>query len=281
METKIFDGRVAAQAIKTELKLEAIKANLHPNLAVVLVGEDPASLTYVKQKKKSSAELGFGFELHSLPDPASLKTVTDQFSILNSQLSVDGLILQLPLPAALSPFTDVLLGAVEPTKDVDGLTPHSPFTPPTALAVLHVLDSAGVRTEGAQAVVLGRGRTSGAPVAKWLTKKGAVVSVIHSQTPLSIVQSQLSNADIIVSCVGQPNLIKGEMIKEGAAVIGVGLSKLPATNYQLPTICGDLDLPSLMGRAALVTPTPGGIGPLTVAFLLQNLLQAARKRSKT
>ena len=272
METIIFDGRTEAQKIKEELKKAAAAAGLKPRLAVVLVGNNPASVGYIKQKKKACENLGFGFELHHLPETASFDEIKRQLLIVNSQLSIDGLILQLPIPRHLASSTDALIQLIDPAKDIDGLTPNSPFTPPTALAVLQVLKSSSVSVEGAQIAVLGRGPTAGRPVADLLRKNGAEVSVIHSQTPLSTANDQLSTADIIVSCVGRPNLIKGNLIKEGAVVIGVGISQLK--------IVGDLDEPSLTSRASLVTPTPGGIGPLTVAFLLKNLFEAEKMKQK-
>ena len=279
METIIFDGRTEAQKIKEELKKAAAAAGLKPRLAVVLVGNNPASVGYIKQKKKACENLGFGFELHHLPETASFDEIKRQLLIVNSQLSIDGLILQLPIPRHLASSTDALIQLIDPAKDIDGLTPNSPFTPPTALAVLQVLKSSSVSVEGAQIAVLGRGPTAGRPVADLLRKNGAEVSVIHSQTPLSTANDQLSTADIIVSCVGRPNLIKGNLIKEGAVVIGVGISQLLTVNSQLK-IVGDLDEPSLTSRASLVTPTPGGIGPLTVAFLLKNLFEAEKMKQK-
>lgn len=283
METKIFDGRLEAQKIKEKIKAQ-FPAEAGPrfgggtnSLAVVLVGENPASLAYIKQKRKACQEVGLGFELIQFPATSSFEGIQRRLLILNSQLSISGIILQLPLPPHLSAQTDELTNSISPEKDVDGLTAHSRFTPPTALAVLHVLRQSKVKIEGARALVLGRGRTAGAPVARALRENGASVSVAHSQTPPKELRSLLLNADIVVSCVGQPNLIKGEMIKEGATVVGVGISQLLINNYQLK-IHGDLDEASLMGRAALITPTPGGLGPLTVAFLFQNLLMAAKSQ---
>ncbi len=298
MQTIVFDGRAAARRIREEIREEAKKEGLVPTLAVVLVGQNSASLSYIKRKEEACAELGFGFVLHRLPENASQKEVGQLIQTVNYKRPPHGLLLQLPLPSALSGVAGRLISKISPSKDIDGLTPNSPFTPPTALAVLHVLRSSHFNVEGANAVVLGRGQTAGKPVFELLKKLGAKVNFVHSQTPLSVVNSQLLIADIVISCVGQPNFIKGGMIKEGAAVIGVGLSRTNSriseegysfsakprneetkegVTFSAPNrLQGDLDEYSLIGQAKLITPTPGGIGPLTVAFLLKNLLRAAR-----
>ncbi len=272
--TKIFDGRAAAQEIKEDLKNEASKLGVKSNLAIVLVGDDQNSLSYVKQKQKACQDLAFGFYLYQRTEKTTFKQIEKLIQNLNHNREIHGLVLQLPLPAQLS--AGQALGLINPQKDIDGLNPLSPFTPPTAQAVLHVLLKEKIEINGTRVTLLGRGRTAGKPIAQILKKRGAVVRVVHSKTPISDIRNQISKADIIVSAVGRANLITGPMIKEGAIVIGVGLSQPPTTNYQPPTIRGDLDEASLMGRASLITPTPGGIGPLTVAFLLKNLLKAAR-----
>lgn len=290
METKIFDGKAAAAKILEELKKEAQEKGLEPRLAVLLVGDNPGSLSYIRQKQKACASLGWGFELHQLPEASTFEDVKSQLLNVNGQRFLDGIILQLPLPSSLQIPSYELTTFILPAKDIDGLNPQSPFTPPTALAVQHVLDTEKIKIEGAQAVVLGRGATSGKPIADLLFKRGAKVYVAHSQSQPSDVSRQLSAADIVVACVGRPNLVTGEMIKEGSVVIGVGMSRLPdlrhpevsgpkdlISNFPPPPskVVGDIDEPSLMGKARLITPTPGGIGPLTVAFLLKNLLKAS------
>jgi len=287
MDTIVFNGKETARKIREDLKKEAAALGLRPTLAVILVGDNPGSLAYVKRKQIACEELDFGFNLSHLPETAAEEDVKENIIRFNDNPSINGIILQLPLPSALSKVEGLLTNLVSPSKDIDGLLPNSPFTPPVALAVLHILRSSHINFENANAVVLGRGPTAGKPVAQMLRKMGADVAVVHSQTPSLLLNSYLLTSDIIVSCVGRPNFIKGEVIKEGAAVIGIGLSRRPTTDpasagprsgggHQLPTICGDLDEPSLLGKASLITPTPGGIGPLTVAFLLKNLLFAAQ-----
>lgn len=283
METIVFDGKAAAAKIKEELKKEALEKGLKPSLAVILMGENPASLSYINQKKKACEELGWDFRLINLPASSAFENLKFQISNLNEDYAVHGLVLQLPLPPHLNPPNSPipLNSLILPNKDIDGLNPTSKFLPPTAQAVTYVLTSEKIKIDGAKVVVLGRGKTAGAPIARLLKEKGADVFVAHSQTPSLILNSYLLNSDIIISCVGQPNLITGEMIKEGAVVIGVGLSRLPESESARRAdsgslLRGDLDEKSLMGKASLITPTPGGIGPLTVAFLLKNLLQASK-----
>ncbi len=312
MDTIIFNGKEEARKIREGLKKEAAALGLRPTLAVILVGDDPSSLAYVKRKQIACEELDFGFSLSHLPANASVEEVMGQLSIVNSQLSISGVVLQLPLPSHLSSVSPSLTNLVSPEKDIDGLIPNSPFTPPVALAVLHVLRGSDINIENANTIVCGRGQTAGKPIARLLEKSGAKVTVIHSQTSLSIVNSQLLTADIVVSCVGRPNFIKGEMIKNGAVVIGVGINRLPEPEVRVVrpegvpssarsdnedvgrdegvagpaamtkfNLVGDLDEPSFLGKASLITPTPGGIGPLTVAFLLKNLLLAAQISQNT
>lgn len=282
MQTKIFDGRAAATKIKEELKNEAQGKGLRPNLAVVLAGEDQSSLSYIKQKRIACETLGWSFELRQLPTTASFEEIKKTLLILNSEFLINGVILQLPLPLPNPEYE--LTTFILPGKDIDGLGPQSQFTPPTALAVAEVLERENIKIEGRRAVILGRGATAGKPVADLLFKRGAKIYVIHSQTDPGEARAKLLEADLVVSCVGQANLVTGKMIKEGAVVIGVGLSRLSAGGSQPEAgsrqLIGDLDETSLMGRARLITPTPGGVGPLTVAFLLKNLLKAAQINKK-
>lgn len=281
METKIFDGKAEAQKIKEILKKEAQKEGLVPSLSVVLVGNNLSSAAYIKQKQKACEALDWGFTLHHLSENSSFKEIKKQLLTLNSQPSTHGVILQLPLPISLRVPSYELTSYILPTKDIDGLTLASLFTPPTALAAQFVLTHEEIPITGAKVVVLGRGPTSGRPIADLLFKRGAQIYVIHSQTPPSDAISHMQQADIVVSCVGKPQLVRGEMIKEGVVVIGVGMSRLPESESARRAdsgsrVVGDLDEPSLLGKARLITPTPGGIGPLTVAFLLKNLLRAAQ-----
>ena len=275
MDTIVFNGKEEAAKIREDLKKEAAALGLRPNLAIILVGDNPGSLAYVKRKQVACEELDFGFNLSHLPTNSTFEEVKCQLSIVNCQLSINGIILQLPLPSALSKVEGLLTSSVSPSKDIDGLISNSSFTPPVALAVLHVLKNSQINVDGANAVVIGRGQTAGRPISQLLRKLGAKVTVVHSQTPADELTSLLLTADIIVSCVGKPNFIKGEMIKEGAVVIGVGLCRIDSR------LVGDLDEPSFLGKASLITPTPGGIGPLTVAFLLKNLMSACWEHSRS
>ena len=283
MDTVIFNGKLAAAIIKQEIKNEAEKLGLTPGLAVILVGDDPASLTYVGRKQKICEEFGWSFNLVHLPKNSTFENLKFQISNLNNDPSTHGIVVQLPLPHHISSGPVISLVARE--KEVDGLVPTSKFTPPTAQAVVYVLTSNNINIHHAQAVVFGRGKTAGAPIAKALHRRGAHVTVINSQTHPADAKRFTLNADIIVSAVGKPNLITGEMVKEGAAVISVGLSRIelaPSPSPLAPKskVVGDINEPSLIGKASIITPTPGGIGPLTVVFLLKNLLAACIQQSR-
>jgi methylenetetrahydrofolate dehydrogenase (NADP+)/methenyltetrahydrofolate cyclohydrolase len=272
VETKVFDGKLAAAIIKRDLKFEAEKLGLCPNLAVILVGNDHASLTYVGRKQKACEELGFGFQLIKLPARSNFDTISHKIQVLNEDPQIHGILVQLPLPKFIS--AGQIISLIKKGKEIDGLSPTSPYTSPTAQAVIHVLMEEKVDLKEAEAVVLGRGKTAGAPIAKALKMRGAKVFVANSQTPASLLTSHLLTSDLVVSAVGKPNLITGPMIKEGATVISVGMSRLELDSPSNTRLVGDIDETSLMGRTELITPTPGGIGPLTVAFLLKNLLRA-------
>ncbi|GMR18991.1 MAG: bifunctional methylenetetrahydrofolate dehydrogenase/methenyltetrahydrofolate cyclohydrolase FolD [Patescibacteria group bacterium] len=258
----LIDGKKIAAQIETRLAKEIRRRKAKPNLAVVLVGNDPASQVYVRKKGEAAARVGIGFTLYEITQ-LSQKRVLTLIEKLNSDPKVSGIIVQLPLPDELNEGR--IISRISSDKDVDGLTPQSPFTPAAAGAVLEVLRRQKVEIAGSNAVVVGRGKVAGLPIASALLKNDATVTVAHSKTKdLSVFTSQ---ADILVSAVGRACLIKPSMVKKGAAVIDVGISRAGKK------LAGDVD-PAVEAKARFMTPVPGGIGPLTVAILLENTAQA-------
>ncbi len=264
----LIDGKKIAAQIETHLAKEIRLHKAKPNLAVVLVGDDPASRVYVRKKGEAAARVGIGFTLYEISQ-LSQKRVLILIEKLNSDPKVSGIIVQLPLPNELD--EEIIISHISSDKDVDGLTPQSPFTPATAGAVLEVLRRQKVKIAGSHAVVVGRGKVAGLPIAHALLKSDATVTVAHSKTKDLHVFT--SRADILVSAVGRAHLIKPLMVKKGAAVIDVGISR------EGQKLAGDVD-PATEAKARFMTPVPGGIGPLTVAKLLENTAQAYNLQNK-
>ncbi len=268
----LVDGKKIAARVESRVAKEIRALGVQPYLAVGLVGNDPASRIYVRRKGEAAERLGIGFSLCELPASASQAEVSELIGKLNADPRVNGIIVQLPLPSELDELA--IINRISPEKDVDGITDSnlsrlpfgkSLFMPATAGAVLEVLRRQKVRITGSRAVVVGRGRVAGLPTALALIAQDATVSVAHSKTKdLAALTKQ---ADILVSAVGKPRMIKPAMVKRGAAVIDVGISRVRGK------LCGDVG-PAVERVAAFVTPVPGGIGPITVAKLLENTLQA-------
>ncbi len=249
-----------------------------PGLATILVGDDPASAVYVRMKREDSAEVGIESFHHELGDDASQEEIGALIESLNADDRVHGILLQLPLPGPLD--QDPLIGLIDPLKDVDGLTPLSAgllvqdrreaIAPCTPAGVMELLHEAGVEVEGARAVVIGRSILVGKPLVALLTAANATVTHCHSRT--RDLGSVCREADILIAAAGQPGLITGEMVREGATVIDVGTNRVDGK------LVGDVEFDSASERAGAITPVPGGVGPMTRAMLLVNTLAAARTR---
>ena len=288
MTAKILDGNAIAEQLRTEVAAE-VKARLaaglsHPGLATVLVGENPASQSYVKSKRKASAEVGiesFGYEL---PATASQKEVEDLVTQLNNDTRVHGILVQLPLPPGLDEESVLKLISIE--KDVDGFHPlnigrlaqkgRDPlFVPCTPNGVMYLLEKNVPKLEGANAVVLGRSNIVGMPVALLLVRANATVTICHSRSKnLSEITRQ---ADILVAAVGKPEMVRGDWVKPGAVVIDVGINRVEdATRPRGYRLVGDVCFDEVKEVASVLTPVPGGVGPLTIAMLLRNTLRGAR-----
>jgi methylenetetrahydrofolate dehydrogenase (NADP+) / methenyltetrahydrofolate cyclohydrolase len=284
VSARVIDGAAVAAAVRARVAdgvrefADAVDGNV-PGLATVLVGSDPASQLYVSSKRKKTEEVGMRSIHHQLSDSTSQGELLDLIAALNGDATVDGILVQLPLPAQIA--QDAAIAAIDPTKDVDGLTATNAgllaqgrpaLVPCTPLGVLELLRHAGAKLEGAEAVVLGRSILVGRPLAALLLGENATVTVSHSRTrDLSAV---CSRADVLVVAVGSPRLVTADMVKRGATVIDVG------TNRTDEGLVGDVDFEGVAEVAGALTPVPGGVGPMTIAMLLANTLRAARHRRR-
>jgi methylenetetrahydrofolate dehydrogenase (NADP+)/methenyltetrahydrofolate cyclohydrolase len=282
VSARVIDGKAVAAAVRERVKadLAAYKEETGrtPGLATVLVGDDPASQIYVRNKRRTTEEIGMR-SIHHGPE-ASIKEeeLLDLVRELGEDDGVDGILVQLPLPAHIDP--DAIVAAIDPRKDVDGLTPYSAgllahgtpgLVPCTPTGVMELLAHEGVELEGAEAVVVGRSKLVGVPVARLLLAANATVTICHSRT--RDLDATCRRADVLVAAVGVPELLGADAIKPGAVVIDVGMNR---TDDGLK---GDVDFAAAAEVAAAITPVPGGVGPMTIAMLLSNTLQAARLRT--
>lgn len=278
MTAAAIDGRSVAARVRERVRAavaERVRAGLpRPGLATVLVGDDPASAIYVRRKQEACAEVGIAAFDHRLPADAGEERVAATLDALNADARVHGVLLQLPLPDGLD--AAALIDRIDPAKDVDGLTTVSQgrlvtgrpgLRPCTPRGVIELLDAYGVDLTGAEAVVVGRSELVGRPLSQLLLERNATVTVCHSRTrELARVTAR---ADVLCVAAGVPRLIGADHVKPGAVVIDVGIHRLPEG------LVGDVDFDAVAARARLVTPVPGGVGPMTVAMLLDNTLRAA------
>jgi methylenetetrahydrofolate dehydrogenase (NADP+)/methenyltetrahydrofolate cyclohydrolase len=275
----IIDGKAVAARVRGEVAagVSALVAETGapPGLATVLVGEDPASAIYIANKQKASAEVGIEGRDHRLAADVIQDEVAELLISLNEDPAVSGILLQLPVPAHLD--GDALTALIDPGKDVDGLTPLSAgalaqgrpgLRPCTPSGVIELLDAYDVPLEGAEAVVVGRSLLVGRPLVFLLLERNATVTVCHSRT--RELPAVCARADVLVAAVGSPRLLGADAVRPGAAVIDVGINRLE------DGLVGDVDFEAASQRAGLITPVPGGVGPMTIACLLRNTLQAAR-----
>lgn len=284
--TLILDGKATAAAIRSELAAQvaelAAKHGRPPGLAVILVGEDPASQVYVRMKEKGCAEAGITSFSHRPAADISQDALLDLIRSLNADPAVDGILLQLPLPKGLD--SQACLDLIDPGKDVDGFHPMNMgklalglpgYRPCTPAGVIELLRRHDVTTAGKKAVVLGRSNIVGKPMALMFLEYGdfgnATTTVIHSRSPKADQEAACQEADILVAAVGRPRYVPGSWIKQGAVVVDVGIHRLDDGK-----LCGDCDYEAMLGKAAAITPVPGGVGPMTIAQLLANTVQAYR-----
>jgi methylenetetrahydrofolate dehydrogenase (NADP+)/methenyltetrahydrofolate cyclohydrolase len=283
MKAKIIDGKAVGAQVRAQLAIDVASwvaaGNRQPGLATVLVGDDPASAVYVANKRRACVEAGIA-DLHQhLPADSSQETVADLILTLAADPAVSGILLQLPVPVQMHGRD--LTALIPAAKDVDGLTPISAgllaqgatgLRPCTPSGVMELLDHHQVQIEGAEAVVVGRSDLVGKPVAQMLLQRSATVTIAHSRT--RDLEAVGSRADILIAAVGVPRLLGAAHIKAGAVVIDVGINRTDAG------LVGDVDFDAALERASLVTPVPGGVGPMTIAMLLKNTLIAAKLQAE-
>ena len=277
----ILDGKAVAQKVLDQVRdgVHALQATegVTPSLAVVLVGADPASTVYVRAKKNTAASVGITSPDYVYPEGLSQRALLDLVDQLNADPTVHGILVQLPLPKGLD--EDAVVRRIDPRKDVDGLTPTNlgqllagapTVVPCTPAGCLEVLDHYGASLQGAEAVVIGRSRLVGKPLAQLLLARHATVTMCHTRTRDLAFHTR--RADILCVAAGRPRMITGDMIKPGAWIIDVGVNRLESGK-----LAGDVDFASAEKVAHAITPVPGGIGPMTIAMLMKNTLEAARR----
>ncbi|MBI3001069.1 MAG: bifunctional methylenetetrahydrofolate dehydrogenase/methenyltetrahydrofolate cyclohydrolase FolD [Deltaproteobacteria bacterium] len=277
----IIDGKALAREIQKQIKeeIEGLKRRwgLVPGLGVVLVGDDPASHLYVRNKEKACKEVGIRSQEHLLPAAVSEKELLSLIHSLNRDKEIHGILVQLPLPPHIQ--APKILEAVSTHKDIDGFHPVNQgllllgaegFQPCTPMGIMRMLDSVNCDPKGKNAVVVGRSNIVGKPVALMLLARHATVTICHSRT--GHLRDEVSRADILVAAIGKPGLVRGDWIKPGAAVIDVGVNRLPSGK-----LVGDVEFETAKERAAWISPVPGGVGPMTICMLLFNTLKAAKQ----
>jgi methylenetetrahydrofolate dehydrogenase (NADP+)/methenyltetrahydrofolate cyclohydrolase len=277
---RILDGKATAFAVRAEVaeRVRALRARgVVPGLAVVLVGDDPASQVYVRNKDKAASEAGFHVRTLQLAATSGQGALEETLDALNAERAVHGILLQLPLPRGL--LADPLIERLDPAKDVDGLTPRNVaalwrgdegLVPCTPAGCIELLDRAGISIRGQRAVVIGRSQLVGKPLAALLLARDATVTVAHSRT--RDLAALAREADILVAAVGKAGLVRAGWIKPGATVLDVGINRLEDGR-----LCGDVDFHGCLPVAGAITPVPGGIGPMTIAMLLANTARAAAR----
>lgn len=277
---KILSGKAVSARVKEDIKVQAeklTKAGTRPGLAVVIVGNDSASKVYVANKEKACAELGFYSEKHALPEETTEAELLSLIERLNNDDKIHGILVQLPLPKHLDDKT--IINNILPSKDVDAFHPTNvgrimigdfDFVPCTPAGIMELIHESGVEVSGKECVVIGRSNIVGKPMAMLLLHEHGTVTVCHSRT--KDLKAQTRRADILVAAVGIPKFVTGDMVKDGAVVIDVGMDR-----DENGKLCGDVDFDSVEPVAGAITPVPGGVGPMTIAMLMKNTLTAARR----
>jgi methylenetetrahydrofolate dehydrogenase (NADP+)/methenyltetrahydrofolate cyclohydrolase len=283
MSAKIIDGKAIAAQVKQELAKEVKKLqaerNVTPGLAVVLVGESPASLVYVRNKQKACQELGIYSQKHELPVDISEEKLLEVVQELNEDPEIDGVLVQLPLPEHID--EQKIIRAINPAKDVDGFHPinvgqlfigQAGFRPATPSGIIELLKRSEVEIRGKEAVIIGRSNIVGKPVALMLLQEHATVTVCHTKT--RDLPQVTRRAEILVVAAGRPKMVTADMVSEGVVVIDVGVNRVDNK------LVGDVDFEAVKEKAAAITPVPGGVGPMTIAMLMYNTVQAAKQRAE-
>ncbi|MBW7573747.1 bifunctional methylenetetrahydrofolate dehydrogenase/methenyltetrahydrofolate cyclohydrolase FolD [Caproiciproducens faecalis] len=279
---KLIDGKAVAAEIRVQLALEVdklVQLGVTPGLAVVIVGDDPASRTYVNNKKKACADVGIYSEEYALPATASQEEIMGVVAKLNAKMDIDGILVQSPLPDGLD--EKAVVDAIDPEKDVDAFHPSNVgrimigdyhFLPCTPAGIIELLHHEKIEIEGKNCVVVGRSNIVGKPMAMLLLHHNGTVTICHSKT--KNLKEVCAQADILVAAVGKPKFITADMVKPGAVVIDVGMDR-----DENGKLCGDVDFNGVEETASYITPVPGGVGPMTIAMLLKNTVTAAKRQN--
>ena len=280
----LLDGKILSAKIKEEVKVEVTQIvkekNITPGLAVILVGNDAASATYVASKAKACKDAGIYSVVHEMPESITQEELLDTINMMNNNPKLDGILVQLPLPKHID--TTTVLEAINPLKDVDGFHPYNvgrmvsnldSFLSATPFGVMIMFEEHNIELSGKDVVVIGSSDIVGKPMASLLINKKATVTVCNSRT--KDLKAHTSKADIVIIAVGVPYLLKEDMVKDGAVVIDVGINRLDTGK-----LVGDADCEGLKNKCSFLTPVPGGVGPMTIAMLLKNTIKAAKLREK-
>ncbi|MDD6081719.1 MAG: bifunctional methylenetetrahydrofolate dehydrogenase/methenyltetrahydrofolate cyclohydrolase FolD [Oscillospiraceae bacterium] len=278
MMATVISGKEVSQKVKGEVREKALalkEKGIEVGLAVVIVGDNPASRVYVNSKKKACEEVGFNSYEYALPEETTQQELLDLVEELNNDEKVNGILVQLPLPKQID--ENAIINAISPDKDVDAFHPFNvgkimigeyAFLPCTPAGIMELIDSTGVEIAGKSCVVIGRSNIVGKPMSMLLLHRSGTVTVCHSKT--KNLKEICQNADILVAAVGRPNFVTGDMVKEGAVVIDVGINRMEDGK-----LCGDVNFAEAEKKASYITPVPGGVGPMTIAMLMKNTLTAA------
>ena len=273
----IIDGKELAKKIRANLKIECEELkqkNINSKLAVIMVGDDPASKVYVRNKSRACEDVGIEYEEYLLDSTITQKELIELIEKLNKDKTVSGILLQSPIPSNLD--INEAFKTISPEKDVDGFNPYNVgkltigqdgFVPCTPLGIMKMFEHYDIKLEGKKAVVVGRSNIVGKPMAQCLLGKNVTVTICHSKT--KEIEKEIKDADIVIAAIGKRNVIKADMIKQGAVVIDVGMNR-----NEEGKLCGDIDFDSASKRASYITPVPGGVGPMTIAMLMNNVIKA-------
>ena len=279
---KLIDGKAVAAEVRAQVALEVqnlVQKGITPGLAVVIVGDDPASRTYVNNKKKACAQVGIYSEEYALPAATSQQALMDLVQKLNTKKDINGILVQSPLPDGLN--EEAVVESIDPEKDVDAFHPSNVgrimignfhFLPCTPAGVIELLNSEKIEISGKNCVVIGRSNIVGKPMAMLLLHHNGTVTICHSKT--RNLKDVCRNADILVAALGKPKFVTADMVKPGATVIDVGMDR-----DENGKLCGDVDFVQVEKIASYITPVPGGVGPMTIAMLLKNTVAAAKRQN--
>lgn len=282
---KILDGKQLAQKLNSELKenidISFQKTGIKPKLGVILVGEDPSSIVYIKIKQKICEEVGIESELTKLENNTTRESLIKEIEKFNADSTIHGILLQLPLPKQLEDRTSEFIELISPLKDVDGLHPinkghlfdyYEDFVPCTPKGIIKLLEYNDIIIRGKDVVIINRSNLVGKPLIFMFLKRNATITVCHTST--ENIESHMKRADILIVAVGHPNFVTKEKIKEGVVIIDVGTNRVDGK------LCGDVDFDGVFDKCSRISPSPGGVGPLTVAYLMQNTFLAYKKQLK-